>query len=131
VSAEWGLAMFVAKDAKQQRLIAAVSRERKKAIKRISERNTESIDTILRSKQADISALVSDIDHESLTFSAIRYFNIPHHFAFAYRKTGIIVTAENEELVSASDLQRWGAALLEYFEVERQAKAGAISNSRH
>jgi hypothetical protein len=71
------------------------------------------------------------LHNEKLTLEAVRSSNLPAHFAFAYEKTGLLITAENEGKVSAEDLKRWHAALVEYFDREREGKVGAVSCLSH
>jgi hypothetical protein len=96
--------------AKQRRLMAALLREQKKGSRKEFGRGLNS---------------------EQLTLEAVRSCNLPAHFAFAYEKTGLLITAENEGKVSAEDLKRWHAALLEYFDREREGKVGAVSRLSH
>ena len=96
--------------AKQRRLMAAFLREKKKAARKES-------GPVLNSEQ--------------LTLEAVRNSDLPAHFAFAYEKTGLLITAENEGKASAEDLKRWHAALLEYFDREQEAKVGAVSRLLH
>jgi len=37
---------------------------------------------------------------------------------YAYKKTGLLLTAENESLVSTQDIAEWDAAIDEYFDLE-------------
>jgi hypothetical protein len=69
------------------------------------------------------------VNSEQLTSEAVRNSDFPAHFAFAYEKTGLLITAENEGKASAEDLKRWHAALLEYFDREQEAKVGAVNRS--
>ena len=64
---------------------------------------------------------------DQLTAQSLRHFDVPAHFMFAYRRTGLPVTVENEASMSACDLRRWYAAMLEYFQIERAKKAGSAS----
>ena len=68
---------------------------------------------------------------DQLTLQSLRRFDVAPHFVFAYRKTGLLVTVENETFMSEADLMRWDAAMLEYFQIERKTKAGATSSMRH
>ncbi len=74
---------------------------------------------------------VPEDDVGGLTFSAIRRSKISAHFAYAYRKTGLLITVENERKASGEDLKRWHAALVEYFDREREGKVGAVSRLLH
>ncbi len=96
--------------AKQRRLIAAFLREQKKAA---------------RKEFGPVP------DSEQLTLEVVRNSDLPAHFAFAYERTGLLITAENEGKASTEDLKRWHAALLEYFEREQEAKVGAVSRLLH
>ncbi|MFY9641030.1 MAG: hypothetical protein WA384_07585 [Rhodomicrobium sp.] len=96
--------------AKQRRLMAALLRERKKGSRKEFWQRPNS---------------------EELTLEAVRNSNLPGHFALAYEKTGLLITAENEGKASAEDLRRWHAALLEYFDREQEAKVGAVSRLLH
>ncbi len=71
------------------------------------------------------------LNSEQLTWEAVRNSNLLAHYAFAYQKTGLLVTAENEGTAGAEDLKRWHAALLEYFDREREGKVGAVSRLLH
>ncbi len=96
--------------AKQRRLMAAFLREKKKATRK---------------------EFGPVLDSDQLTLEAVRNSDLPAHFAFAYEKTGLLITAENEGKASAEDLRRWHAALLEYFDREQEAKVGAVSRLLH
>jgi len=96
--------------AKQRRLMAAFLREKKKGLGKEFGRGLNS---------------------EQLTLEAVRSCNLPAHFAFAYEKTGLLITGENERKATAEDLKRWHAALLEYFDREREGKVGAVSRLFH
>ncbi len=96
--------------AKQRRLMAALLREQKKGSRKEFGQRPNS---------------------EELTLEAVRNSNLPGHFAFAYEKTGLLITAENEGKASAEDLKRWHAALIEYFDREEEAKVGAVSRLLH
>ena len=96
--------------AKQRRLMAAFLREKKKGSRKGFGQGPNS---------------------EQLTLEAVRNSDLPAHFAFAYEKTGLLITAENERKASAEDLKRWHAALLEYFDREQEAKVGAVSRLLH
>ena len=61
----------------------------------------------------------------------LRNADIPAHFLFAYAKTGLMVTAENITQMSLDSLRRWDAAIAEYFQCERQGKAGSTSRLLH
>ncbi len=74
--------------AKQRRLIAAFLREQKKAA---------------RKEFGPVP------DSEQLTLEVVRNSDLPAHFAFAYERTGLLITAENEGKASTEDLKRWHA----------------------
>jgi len=124
----WSFAVFTAKKAKQQRLIAAISRERRKSSRKVSSREGASV---LFDVTASNSGPVSEVSADQLTLQSLRRFDVAPHFVFAYRKTGLLVTVENETFMSEADLMRWDAAMLEYFQIERKTKAGATSSMRH
>jgi hypothetical protein len=71
------------------------------------------------------------LNSEQLTLEAVRNSDLPAHFAFAYEKTGLLITAEIEGKASAEDRKRWRAAPLEYFDREQEAKVGAVSCLLH
>ncbi len=102
--------MVSTKSAKQRRLIAAILREQKKGSGK---------------------EFGPGLNSEQLTLEAVRSCNLPAHFAFAYEKTGLLITADREREAAAEDLKRWHAALLEYFDREREAKVGAVSCLLH
>ncbi len=120
--------MFTAKKAKQQRLIAAISRERRKSSRKGSSREGASV---LFDVMASNYGPVSEVSADQLTLQSLRHFDVAPHFVFAYRTTGLLVTVENETYMSEADLMRWDAAMLEYFRIERRTKAGATSSMRH
>ncbi|MGO8780257.1 MAG: hypothetical protein ACLQKK_15305 [Rhodomicrobium sp.] len=102
--------MVSGESAKQRRLMAAILREKKK-----------------RSRKE----FGPGLNREQLTLEAVRSCNLPAHFAFAYERTGLLITADSERKATAEDLKRWHAALLEYFDTEREAKVRAVSRLLH
>lgn len=68
---------------------------------------------------------------DQLTLLGLRELDIPAHFVFAYKRTGLLVTVENEASMSACDLRRWNAAVLEHFRIERQKEAGTADGTLH
>lgn len=102
--------MVSGESTKQRRLIAAILREKKKGSRK---------------------EFGPGLNSEQLTLEAVRSCNLPAHFAFAYEKTGLLITADSERKAAAEDLKRWHAALLEYFDREREAKVGAVSRLLH
>ncbi len=102
--------MVSAKNAKQRRLMAAVLREQENGSRK---------------------EFGQGLNSEQLTLEAVRSCNLPAHFAFAYQKTGLLITADRERQAAAEDLKRWHAALLEYFDREREGKVGAVSRLLH
>jgi hypothetical protein len=86
----------------------------------------------LRKKKKGLGKEIGqDLNNEELTLEVVRSPHLPAHFAFAYKKTGLLITADNERKANAEDLKRWHAALLEYFDREREGKAGAVSRLSH
>lgn len=66
------------------------------------------------------------LDAEGLmveTIVAMRRAGLPREFEYAYRKTGVLVTAMNKDKLSKKDLDEWEAAVEEYFEQEEAEKA--------
>ena len=120
--------MFKAKNAKQRKLIAAILRERRKSSRKRSSREGGSVSF---DAMAGNSGQAPKVSTDQLTLESLRNFDVAPHFVFAYRRTGLLVTVENETFMSEGDLMRWNAAMLEYFRIERQTKAGAASSLRH
>ncbi len=118
-------------NAKQQRLIAAVLREQKKAFRKKFGRDPQPNESGLGDPSGDQPAHLTGTRQGGLTLRAIRYFDVPSHFAFAYEHTGLIVTAENMDTMSTGDLRRWDAAIGEYFQMERLTKAAGASTLTH
>ena len=120
--------MFEAKNVKQRRLIAAVLRERRKSSrKRASLARRFPRHAAVASNSHGLSQPLAD----QLTLQHLRESDVPAHFVFAYKRTGLLVTVENEACMSTSDLRRWNAAVLEYFQIERRKKAGPASGTLH
>lgn len=84
-----------------------------------------------QTSSAKSSARAGAGDGVSLTLSMLRTFDVPAHFVFAYKKTGLLVTEETSYRFSDDELMCWDAALLEYFRSERQTKTGAGSAAVH
>jgi hypothetical protein len=123
-----GVAVLEAKNVKQRRLIAAILRERRKSSgKRASPALRFPRHAAVASKSHGLSQPMAD----QLTWQGLRDFDVPAHFVFAYKRTGLLVTVENEAFTSARDLRRWHAAMLEYFRIERRKKAGPASGMLH
>ena len=123
-----GFAVFEAKNVKQRRLIAAILREGRNSSKR---RASPARRFSRRAAVARNSHGLSQPLADQLTLQHLRESNVPAHFVFAYKRTGLLVTVENEACMSTSDLGRWNAAVLEYFRIERRKKAGPASGTLH
>ena len=115
--------MLEAKNAKQRRLIAAILRERRK----FSRKRASQAQRFPYHAAGEFSLSMAD----QLTVQSLRHFDVPAHFMFAYRRTGLLVTVENEASMSACDLRRWNKAMLEYFQIEGAKKAGSASGMFH
>jgi len=119
--------MLIPANPKQKRLVTALLREQKKAFQKTGR-------DAFRGGPFHFSlepTPLSGEDTELLTLKAMRSAPIPAHFAFAYEKTGLIITAENIGRMSAANLERWESAITQYFQMERQAKGGATSALLH
>ena len=115
--------------AKQRRLIAAIVRERRKAFQRENGRGLSPGTLLFEPEAGQPADCNGDIELQGST--TLRNANLPAHFLFAYDKTGLMVTAENITQMSLDSLRRWDAAIAEYFQCERQGKAGSTSRLLH
>ncbi len=104
--------MAAAKSARQRMLIERCARGEKRAFRKKFGRDPDASDVAYRAECCG----------EELTFQAIRRSELPAHFAYAYRKTGLLITADanNKNAMRLEDLKRWDAALGEYFEMRRR-----------
>ena len=104
--------MGAAKSARQKLLIESCLRGEKRAFRKRFGRDPEASDVAYRAECCG----------GELTFQAIRKSELPSHFAYAYRKTGLLITADanNKNAMRLEDLKRWDAALGEYFEMRRK-----------
>ena len=54
---------------------------------------------------------------------AMRDTEIPPHFIYAYRKTGVFVLSEEwQQKLAPGAIKKWDKAIREYFTLEAQAK---------
>jgi hypothetical protein len=128
---QWPLtefAVFETKNTKQRRLIAAILRKRRKSSRRRASPTQQfPHHAAIASNSHELSQPMAD----RLTLQDLRKFDIPAYFVFAYKRTGLLVTVETEASMSPCDLRCWHAAVLEYFRIERQKKAGTANGTLH
>lgn len=56
---------------------------------------------------------------QASTIEAMRAANVRPALIYAFERTGLIVTRENRQLMSAADLDEWEDAIAEYDEIFR------------
>jgi hypothetical protein len=71
--------------------------------------------------------LFPDMPHpehlEAMMVEGVRAAGLDPAFIYAFEKTGLLVTEQNQHLIPESDLAEWGAAIEEYEAKHRQGKA--------
>ena len=77
-------------------------------------RNPEPGDPVFFNPGADL-AFALDLDELQRDIVAAMYrARIAHELIYAYLRTGVIVTEDNQKYLSAEDLDAWNRALFEY-----------------
>ena len=68
--------------------------------------------------------LFPDMPHpehlEAMMVEGMRAAGLDPAFIYAFEKTGLLVTEQNQHLIPESDLAEWGAAVEEYERKKRQ-----------
>jgi len=81
-------------------------------------REPEENEPIFFDPDCDEPTPLSEQKIEDEMVDMLRETGMRPQFIYAYKKTGFLLTAENESLVSEQDVAEWDAAIDEYFEME-------------